>query len=187
MPGQLIIQKTDEAAEEAELIALSRRGDPVAFERLVRIHMKWAYGLAYRLSGEHFLADEISQEAFFALYRSLGKFRGDVRLKTYLTRIIVNVWRQHLRGVYRQQNRDQALARRQKGESSLPGELKRDETREKIEEAVAKLPPAQKKIFILKHLEGLKIREVAAAVGCREGTVKAHLFKALRNLRKNLQ
>ncbi len=187
MPEQLIIQKPDERAGEAELIALSRQGDPVAFENIVKIHMKWAYGFAYRLSGEHFLADEISQEAFVALYRSFGKFRGEARLKTYLTRIIINIWRQYLRGVYRQQNLNQKLARRQKDESSLPGELKRDETREKIEEAVAKLPPAQKKIFILKHLEGLKIREVALAVGCREGTVKAHLFKALRNLRKNLQ
>ena len=187
MPEQLINQKPEERAEEAGLIALSRRGDSAAFENLVRIHMKWAYGLAYRLSGEHFLADEISQEAFVALYRSFGKFRGDARLRTYLTRIIINVWQQHLRGVYRQQNRNQALACRQKDESNLPGELKRDETREKIEEAVAKLPPAQKKIFILKHLEGMKISEVAAAVGCREGTVKAHLFKACRNLRKNLQ
>jgi RNA polymerase sigma-70 factor (ECF subfamily) len=187
MPEQLIIQKTEERAEEVELIALSRQGDPVAFENLVKIHMKWAYGLAYRLSGEHFLADEISQEAFVALYRSFGKFRGEARLKTYLTRIVINVWRQHLRGIYRQQNLNQALARRQKEESNLPRELKRDETREAIEEAVAKLPPAQKKIFILKHLEGLKISEVAAAVGCREGTVKAHLFKACRNLRKNLQ
>ncbi|MCX5642427.1 MAG: RNA polymerase sigma factor [Candidatus Omnitrophica bacterium] len=188
MLEQLIIQKPDERAWEADLIALARRGDPVAFENLVKIHMKWAYGLAYRLSGEHFLADEISQEAFFVLYRSFGKFRGESRLKTYLTRIIINIWRQHLRGVYRQQDRDQRLARRQqRDENSLPRELKRDETREKIEEAIAKLPPAQKKIFILKHLEGMKIREVASATGCREGTVKAHLFKALRNLRKNLQ
>ena len=190
MPDTLIIQNIQDEAgvTEAELIALSRQGDSVAFENLIKIHMKWAYGLAYRLSGEHFLADEISQEAFVALYRSFGKFRGEARLKTYLTRIIINIWHQHLRGVYRQQNLNQALARRQqRDESNLPRELKRDETREKIEEAIAKLPPAQKKIFILKHLEGMKIREVAEAVGCREGTVKAHLFKACRNLRKNLQ
>lgn len=189
MPDTLIIQNIQDEAgvTEAELIALSRQGDPVAFENLIKIHMKWAYGLAYRLSGEHFLADEISQETFVALYRSFGKFRGEARLKTYLTRIILNIWRQHLRGFYRLQDRNQLLARRQKDESSLPRELKRDETREKIEEAIAKLPPAQKKIFILKHLEGMKIREVAEAVGCREGTVKAHLFKACRNLRKNLQ
>ena len=191
MPEQLISRNLRDEATEAELIELSRQGDANAFENLVKIHIKWAYGLAYRLSGEHFLADEISQEAFVALYRSFGKFRGEASLKTYLTRIIVNIWRQHLRGFYRKQNLNQALTRRQyrqqTNNSSLTGEIKRDEMREQIEEAIAKLPPAQKKIFVLKHLEGMKIREVALMVGCREGTVKAHLFKALGNLRKNLQ
>ena len=81
MPEQLIIQNPEESTAEKEFIALSRQGDPVAFENLVKIHMKWAYGLAYRLSGEHFLADEISQEAFFCFIPVVRQVPGGGAVK----------------------------------------------------------------------------------------------------------
>jgi RNA polymerase sigma-70 factor (ECF subfamily) len=149
--------------------------------------MEWAYTLAYRLSGEHFLAEEISQEAFIALYQSIGRFRQESTLKTYITRIILNLWRQHLRKRYREKRFTEVLQGKMKGGNNLMDKIEDDDLKARIDCAIATLPPKQKEIFILKHLEGLKISEVAEIVGCREGTVKAHLFKALMNLRKQLK
>ncbi len=172
---------------EDELVSLACKGDLKAFEELVCIHMKWAYYLAYRLSNDHYLADEISQEAFVALYRNINRFRRQASLRTYLYRIIVNSWRQHLRGVYRKERLNYALSRRVRSERDMFDEIKADETRGKINSAVAELPVRQRDVFILKHMQGLKISEVALMMGCPEGTVKANLFKAVNNLRNKLK
>jgi len=176
-----------EKEREKKLIEDTCKGDLKAFEEVVRTSMRWAYNLAYRLSGEHFLAEEISQEAFIALYQNINKFKQKSTLKTYLSKIILNIWRQHLRKKYREKRFTEVLQGKMKDNKDLMDEIKNDDLKEKIECAIANLPSKQKEIFILKHLEGLKISEVAKIVGCREGTVKAHLFKALMNLRRQLK
>jgi len=176
-----------EKEREKRLVEDACKGDLDAFEEVVRAYMEWAYTLAYRLSGEHFLAEEISQEAFIALYQSIGRFRQESTLKTYITRIILNLWRQHLRKRYREKRFTEVLQGKMKGGNNLMDKVENDDLKARIDCAIATLPPKQKEIFILKHLEGLKISEVAEIVGCREGTVKAHLFKALMNLRKQLK
>jgi len=176
-----------EKEREKRLVEDAGKGDLEAFEEVVRAYMRWAYTLAYRLSGEHFLAEEISQEAFVALYQNISRFRQESTLKTYLSKIIFNLWRQHLRKRYREKRFTEVLRGKMKGEDNLMDEIENDDLKAKIGCAIATLPPKQKEIFVLKHLEGFKISEVAEIVGCREGTVKAHLFKALMNLRKQLR
>lgn len=172
---------------EKKLIEDACKGNLEAFEEVIKIYMKWAYTLAYRLSGEHFIAEEISQEAFIALYQNINRFRQESTLKTYLSRIILNLWRQHLRKRYREEKLTEMLKSKMKDGKNLMDEIENDNLKTKIDCAIDTLPPKQKIIFVLKHLEGLKISEIAEIVGCREGTVKAHLFKALINLRKQLK
>ncbi len=179
--------KAQREVTEEELITRACKGDSEAFEELVRIHMKWAYNLAYKLSNDRYLADEISQEAFVALYRNIGKFRRESSLKTYLYRVILNSWQQYLRTVYRQKRLNHALGRRIRKEKDIFDEIRMDDIKGRINSAVAELPPRQRDVFILKHLQGLKISEVALILRCSEGTVKANLFKAVNNLRDKLK
>lgn len=192
IPGKLwlfLIATTNLEEEKGKkLLEDACKGDERAFEELVRTYMKWAYTLAYRLSGEHFLAEEISQDAFVALHQNIRSFRQESTLKTYLSKIILNLWRQYLRKKYREMKFTDTLKRRSGGSNrDNLIEVENDDLKEKINDAITTLPLKQKEIFILKHLEGLKISEVAKIIGCREGTVKAHLFKALVNLRKKLE
>lgn len=179
--------ETKKEKTEEELVNLACRGDLPAFEELVRRYMRWAYSLAYSLSNDHYWADEISQEAFVALHRSIAGFRRKSSLKTYLYRIILNSWKQHLRKSYRKKRLSYALGRRVEKTRDIFDEMNADEIKGKINYAVAQLPPRQKEVFVLKHLQGLKIAEVASTIGCSEGTVKANLFKALNNLRNRLK
>ena len=64
--------------------------------------------------------------------------------------------------------------------------LVRKEHSEKVRKSIQRLPARQREVFVLKHLKGLKISEIARVLDCPEGTVKANLFKAIKNLKQYL-
>lgn len=80
------------------LLTKERQASDIAdFDRIVDLHRKQVYGLAYQLTGNHEDADDISQEVFIRAYKSIGKFRGGARLSTWLYRITVNLSVNHLK------------------------------------------------------------------------------------------
>lgn len=65
-------------------------------------------------------------------------------------------------------------------------EIEKEETKKVIDDAIHSLSTKQREIFVMKHIEGMKIHEIAKSLHCAEGTVKAHLFKAVKKLQNNL-
>ena len=145
-----------------------------------------AFSVAYRILGNVHDARDAVQEAFMKAFGSRGDFRGDAAVTTWFHRIVVNASLDLLRrrSVRRAVDEMPDLA-----DDTRPGPEEnagRSEVRKIVRNAVDGLPERQRDVFLLKHFEGLSVREVGIALGLAEGTVKAHLFRAVHSLRGEL-
>lgn len=175
------------AGDEADLVRRAREGDHGAFRVLVERHMRPAYTLAYRFTGDHDAADEVAQTAFIRAHAALSGFRSDASFGTWLHRIVTNLALNRVRQESRKREREvphEEFATRLAG--APPGPIEQREIREHVERALHELPTLQRAAVILRHLEGLSTRQVSTILECSEGTVKTHLFRGLRSMRERL-
>ena len=82
---------------DSDLITRAAGGDPAAFQALVERHRSMVYRVAYQFAGNHFDAEDIAQEVFIKVYRSLDKFRQDAQLSSWMYRIVMNACIDHRR------------------------------------------------------------------------------------------
>ena len=184
------------AAEEQQLLEQIRNGDDDSFAHLVKEHTGRVIGLAWRLIGNREEAEDLAQEAFLRLHRSLPDFRGDSRISTWLYRTTTRLAIDHLR---RERIKRRLFFFRQDNDAPDPVALARDpsgdpgrsfQTREAMQslrKSLARLSPRQQVIFTLRHYEGLPLKEIASHLGLETGTVKAHLHRAVSQLRQDLE
>jgi RNA polymerase sigma-70 factor, ECF subfamily len=173
-------------ADDAErtLIARCRQGDQEAFRLLLERHHQTVYRVAYAITGDPTDAAEIVHETFIKAWRSLGSFRHDATLATWLTRVALNTARDHLR---RQRTREivgavHGLIRPQ----PAPDARAAIEDRDELQRAMRRLSPRARQVIALRFGLELSQREIADLLGCPEGTVKSRLNAALTALRKHL-
>ncbi len=178
--------------DRAVLVERFQSGEPDAFNEIVDRCRGHVYSLAYRFTHNCEDAYDISQEVFIKVFRSLSKLKDSSAFDAWLRRVTVNACMDHLR---RRRNDHQALDDfpyldyefPAGGGHALPDRpIENNELRRVIARAVEQLPKRQKKVFILRHYEGLSLKEIAKTLNCSLGTVKAHLFRATRRLRKLL-
>jgi RNA polymerase sigma-70 factor (ECF subfamily) len=176
------------AAEEQQLISRAKLGSHEAFRLLVERHMKQAYDVAFGFVGNHDAAKDVAQEAFVAAHRAIGSFREESEFSTWLYRIVVNV-------ALTMVKRDRHRAEREVlMEDPPPGSEGREppygeegDLRRHIERALHELPTLQRAVVILRHIDGLSTRQVSRILRCSEGTVKTHLFRGLKKLKRRLE
>ena len=178
--------------DEARLVRDIRAGDGDAFETLVREHQTRVYNLALRMMGNPEDALDISQETFLKAWRTLGKFRGDCSLGTWLHRIAANLCIDQMRKNKRRQQ-DKLVSLDDPGEDGramelpdLSGDpqaaLERAEGRRAVWECMEELPREQKLILILRDVNGLSYEEIGEALALELGTVKSRIFRARARL-----
>ena len=179
-------------APDTDLISRAASGDASAFQALVEQHRTMVYRVAYQFAGNHYDAEDIAQEVFIKVYRSLDKFRQDAQLSSWMYRIVMNACIDHRR-------RHSPAAAAPFGEEAeqkmlnTPEETPGPEARayagelgEVLETEIARLPPGQRIVFVMRHHQGLKLCEIASALGLAEGTVKRQLHAAVHRLRHAL-
>lgn len=154
------------------------------FEDLVASHRDRALRLAWRLvGGDDAAAQDVVQDAFVRAFRGLARFRGESSLETWFFRILVRQAHNHrrwraLRSFLPAAQDDPPDPRtKPEGDPAL---------RRRIGAALDRLSARQRDVFVLVHMEGMTVREAADLVGCREGTAKSHLHRALVALRHEL-
>lgn len=188
-------QQFSEQTPDAEALLLERirEGDETAFEQLVSGHLSQVINLAYRMLGDRQEAEDIAQEAFLRLHRALPSFRGDCRIKTWLYKVVSRLVIDHIR---REQIRRRVFFFRRNDEDpdpvtdyADPGASPSDvlmgmEARQRLFTAMDKLSARQRAVFVLRHQEGLPLKEIAQVLHLKEGTVKAHLHRAVQFLRQ---
>ncbi|MCB0306444.1 MAG: sigma-70 family RNA polymerase sigma factor [Calditrichaeota bacterium] len=182
---------------ELELIRRARQGSVEAFDQLVRLHDRQVLQMIRNIVGNLDDAYDVYQETFIRAYHKLASFRFESELSTWLGRIAINLsisWRKRQR---RRQwltlepvNNDAVYGKNNEGDAQpdegAEGLMMNRELRAEILREVNRLPEQQRTVFILKHFQGLKIREIADMMDCAEGTVKNHLFRATQKLQKSL-
>lgn len=183
------------ANDEKELIRRLQAGETSAFRELVENHKRALFNLAYDLLGNAQDAEDISQEAFIKVYRSIGDFRGEAQLGSWMYRIVVNLCLNR--------RRKKALSAMELRESfeddethaptpTSDHEANPEKTTEvammrgHLRQALEQLSPQQKTIFVLRHDEDLPLAEIGEILKISPGTVKSQLFRALRKLQATL-
>jgi RNA polymerase sigma-70 factor, ECF subfamily len=174
MPGDMVSR---------ELLDACRQGEPEAFEELVEKTHRQVYTLAYRLVGDRHEAEDVAQEAYLRVYRSLRGFRGDARFETWLYRIVANTAMTHLR---RRGRFGDLLAEGQDLLLLSPPARQAEEGLEEdeIKQALGALPLGQRTVVVLKDVYGFSCQEIADHIGASEGAVKVRLHRARRRLKE---
>ena len=138
------------------------------------------------------LAETLTQECFLKAYRNWGHFRGESSAMTWLMRIAINLQKDHWRNRriqfwrHTQNNAvdlDEASEWLPSGERDAEQQLLAREQVKQIWKAVERLSQRQRTVFLLRYVEEQELDEIAQATGLREGTVKAHLSRALAKIR----
>ncbi len=163
------------------MLAGCRVGERNAQRRLYELYHQKVYRLMVRTVGWQDAAD-LSQQVFLQLFRKIDQFAGRSKFKTWLYRLAVNEALQHLR----REDRYKCRAIISEPISKHTPEDKLSENKELLEQALLRLEPELRSIFVLREVEGLSYRELAEAMGVPEGTVGSRLNRARRALQQHL-
>ena len=183
------MQGIEEVGREQQMDFNIRETGISEMQDVVTRHLPRFYRSAYRQLGNAADADDAVQDAMLAAYKHLDQFRGQAQMSTWLTAIVTNCARMHLRKRPRQSQvsldephgKDQKYCLSERLAHSGPSpeeEYRNSELRIRLLQSVAQLSPALRRAFQLRDLEGRSVKEAAQALGVAEGTVKAQLSRA---------
>jgi RNA polymerase sigma-70 factor (ECF subfamily) len=175
--------------DDRQLVASIVGGDSDAFEALVRRKTGKVYSLCYRIIGNAEDARDIAQLVFLKLWENLGKYDPRYAFDTWLHRMITNVAIDFLRGRQSREATANSALRLVKTvtDADQSVSLQRKEIESVFKDVSAALSPKQKTIFIMKEMEDLPSVEISKILGCRESTVRNHLFNARRIMQEQLR
>ena len=178
-----------DAAENALLERIAA-GDRGAFAELVERYQKPVFALAYGFFRDRDDALEIVQEAFMRIHDKIGALRPEQSLPGWIRRLTHNLCVDRYRRLARQRRRECGLEEvPERHFAVLAGpaqEWGRSRRQEAIEQALDRLSPRQRSVFVLKYRQGLKLPQVAEAMAVSLGTVKALHHRALCRVRREL-
>lgn len=166
-----------------ELTESVLRGDPGAFEELVRATHRPIYSLVYRIVGNAEDAADVTQEVYVRVWRGLRSFRGEANLATWLYRVSANtaltfVKRRSRTGIPVEPEELPEVPTSDGSDARADADL--------LQRALAKLTPAARAVVVLKDVYGWSCEEIANEMGTTEGAVKVRLFRARQRLADEL-
>ena len=170
-------------------VARAAAGDRGAFERVYREHVSRVFSLCARMSGDRTRAEELTQDVFVRAWEKLTLFRGESSFSTWLHRLTVNVVLNARKTEGRQRARIEEPGDDDDGIDALPGTIGSPLAPGDLldlEEAITKLPPGARRVFVLHDVEGYKHEEIAEMLGVTSGATKAQLHRARLLLREAL-
>jgi RNA polymerase sigma-70 factor, ECF subfamily len=172
---------------ERELIEACQRGEREAFRALFEQHKDKVYSVAFRYTGDEALAMEIAQDTFLKLFSSITTFRGEASFHSWLYRLVVNsCLDQRRRRCRLLPFVDNFLDNLRFGGESALHQVLREELSEQVRAEIAKLPPEQRIVVVLRYTEALSYEEIAETLGCSKGTVASRLNRAHKILERRL-
>jgi len=181
--------------QDAALVAQALAGDRDAYGLLVQRHSRSLFALAYRVTGNQDDADEVVQETFLRAYRSLSRFEQRSNFGTWLYRITMNC------ALDLKQKRKPEVGSVQVAEDPEPGEQQVQlaasspsqeqmmfgtQVREKVAQAMKLLSKTERAAFVMRHLEGRSIEEIAGVLGQKPNATKNSIFRAVQKMRQEL-
>ncbi|HEX9984677.1 MAG TPA: RNA polymerase sigma factor [Thermoanaerobaculia bacterium] len=175
--------------DDRQLVKTIREGDSDAFEQLVRRKTSKVYALCYRIIGNAEDAKDISQLVFLKLWENLEKYDPAYAFDTWLYRMVTNVSIDFMRNKQSRENAVNSNLRlvRTSADAEQGVVVQRKEIESVFEDVSSVLSPKQKTIFVMNQMDDLPSAEIAKILGCRESTVRNHLFNARKLMQQQLQ
>jgi RNA polymerase sigma-70 factor (ECF subfamily) len=177
--------------DDARAVARAKQGDQSAFRELVERHGRAVYRIAYRIAGRHEDAEEVVQETFIRAYRQLDRFEARASFSTWLYRIGFNCAIDYVR------------AHRQRESPETPETLERmaadaearspddgvyaGQITSRVRDVLGALTPQERTAFVMRHLHGCSIDEIAHALAVSDSAAKHAVFRAVKKMRAALK
>lgn len=183
------------AAQDRAVASRVVEGDAAAFEGIMRQYNRRLYRLARATLRDRTEAEDALQDAYICAYRSMGSFRGDSSLGTWLSRLVLNECFARMRRTLRRENVVPMVSATHYAESTRmiidqadapDSEVDRGQVRELLERKVDALPESYRTVFVLRSVEELSVDETAECLGIPEETVRSRHFRAKHLLRESL-
>lgn len=184
-----------EERKDAAVVAAVLSGDREAYGELVRRHSRTIFALAFRVTGNENDAEEVVQEAWMKAYRSLSRFEQRSNFGTWLYRITMNCALDRIER--RKQGLTVAIAEEpdpEQNEVQLVSDAPDAErvmfsgqVGDRIQKTMETLTRTERAAFVMRHLEGKSIEEIAAALGLKTGSAKNSIFRAVQKMRHALE
>lgn len=177
-------KRNREDLKNETLIQATIDGDTDAFRELVMKYKTDVAKTIYGMLGDCPEADDVGQETFLRFYKSIGSFRGESSLKTYLTRIAINLSLNELKRRKRRAlfflNTESSVLENISSENM---ELEQNETRELVRYSIQRLNPQYRAVIVLRLIDGYSTKETAEILNIPEGTVLSRLARAQKKLK----
>ncbi len=185
---------------EERLVERLKRRDEAAFSELMRLYQTKIFRLVFRMVGDRAEAEDLAQDVFLTVFKSIDGFRGDSKLSTWMYRVAANHCKNRIKYLGRRarsgkQEFDEIADRDAVESASMstsaqvhrPDEmLQATQTESAIQKALNALPEDQRELVILRDIENLTYEEIQGVTGLPEGTVKSRLHRARVALQENL-
>ncbi|MBX3162117.1 MAG: sigma-70 family RNA polymerase sigma factor [Deltaproteobacteria bacterium] len=184
---------------DGTLLRRLRDRDERAFTELVEAHRDRVYNITFRMLGNKTEAEDVAQEVFITVFKTIETFRGDSKFSTWLYRVTVNHTKNRIKYLARRKDRDRdefdemspgansatngAPVRARQPDRALEGA----QMEVLLQEAIASLDDDHRTVVVLRDIEDLSIEEICAITDLPDGTVKSRLHRARLALRKKLQ
>lgn len=191
----------DENQAVLQLVRRCKAGDAVAWEELVRSHSKRIYNICYRFTGSRDEADDVTQDVFIRMYRTLDSYDPEkAAFMTWVATLTRNMLVDHFRkGKYDRitdsieatttEDEEGPTLSDQIADTAAPPDagLASRETRDQVHQALQKLSPDLREAVILRDLQDMDYKDIAAALKVPEGTVKSRINRGRTELARLLQ
>jgi RNA polymerase sigma-70 factor (ECF subfamily) len=185
------------AIDDLSIVSRIRAGDRAAFELLMRRHNRRLYRLARATLRDDAEAEDALQDAYLSAYRSIGQFRGDAALVTWLSRLVLNECFARLRRTARRQRvipmvewstdvEVDAMALAAGDENAPDKSAAVAEMRALLTRKLDEMPEVFRVVFVLRSVEEMSVEETALCLGIPEATVRSRHFRARGLLRESL-
>jgi RNA polymerase sigma-70 factor (ECF subfamily) len=175
--------------EDRALVTAVLGGEPGAFERLVREYQGLCWHIVQRMVRHPEDARELCQETFLRVHQCLHQYRHDAPLKAWIGQVAYSVAKRHLERKRIQiaeaaDDEGTPLHERVADDFDLEGAVADGDIARRLHAAIERLPPLQRTILTLYHLDELPLAQISRITGLAEGTLKSHLFRSRKRLQE---
>jgi len=185
----------------ADVIERAQRRDPAAFETLIETYSRRVYGFLYRLTGHRDEADDLLQEVFVRVVRTIGEYEHDGRFEAWLFRIAMNLARDRVRRVRKSpqvriadvqsaDREDTGVELLERSPVDQPGPeetVALSEQIDRLQQALGELSPAEREVILLRYFSDMPFSDIARVMDTPLGTALARAHRGLRRLRDILE
>jgi RNA polymerase sigma-70 factor (ECF subfamily) len=182
---------------ERSLLRRLRDRDERAFRELIDGHRDRVFNITFRMLGNRHEAEDVAQEVFITVFKTIDTFREESKFSTWLYRVAVNHCKNRIKYNARRHDREHdEIDETSTGSNGAIGgavpeapdrALEGQQMEKLLQEAIAKLDEDHRTVVVLRDVEDLSIEEICEITGLKDGTVKSRLHRARAELRKKLQ